>query len=753
MLVAAVISCGCGHNAQFYLEKGNRLAAEQKFAEAVLNYRRAIQLSPQSAEAYYRLGLADLRLHNDREGISNLLSATQIDPKRRDLKAALGDVALAACLSAEAPPPAAYNLLSRVTDQIAAESPNSFEALRFKGFVALLDKRDRDAEQLFGRANEVRPLQPDVVLPLVGSFLNNGQAAEGEALAEKLITAHPTFAPIYDELTRYYAQTRQAGKAEAVLKTRVRNNPDDPASLMQLAAFYGETGRQPQADALVTQLCRNSARVPQARLYAGDLYLRLGRLDAADSMYRQGADLDPGNRILYLKRIANLWLAQGKGEKAAAVVGEILRVQPADTAAQGVKAALLLKSEDPRNASEAETGFRSLVERDPQNAVWRLNLGLTLLAENRTDGARRELEQALRIREDFLPPRLALAQIAESDGDFAAALRYENEILKVDPNLPDVKLRSAADLISLGRYGQAERLLTDLQTVLPRGVAYQRARLQLKQKQFAQAEKFFETTFQKAPDDPHAFADLAETYLAENKPNLALTLVKTAVARTSVTDAIRVSAADIAVRMKDFDLAIQQYRELAQQQPNAAMWRVQLGRTYQGKGDLVNAVRELSRATQLAPQDSTAAALLGEALSDQGNTEQAIGMYRRALKLKADPAVMNDLAYLLSENGGDLNEATELAQKALKLQPEQANVLDTLGWIYHKRNWTHEAAEIFSALVRLHPKDPVFRYHFAVVLLQQGNRDDSKVQLRTALAENPPAQLRASIVNALNGLS
>jgi len=45
---------GCMRSANYYLDKGNELFAKGNFAEAELNYRKAIQKDQNLGEAHYR---------------------------------------------------------------------------------------------------------------------------------------------------------------------------------------------------------------------------------------------------------------------------------------------------------------------------------------------------------------------------------------------------------------------------------------------------------------------------------------------------------------------------------------------------------------------------------------------------------------------------------------------------------------------------------------------------------------------------
>ena len=51
----------CGKSATQYIERGNQLFAAGHYGDATLNYRNALKKSPDSGEAYYRLGLSLLK--------------------------------------------------------------------------------------------------------------------------------------------------------------------------------------------------------------------------------------------------------------------------------------------------------------------------------------------------------------------------------------------------------------------------------------------------------------------------------------------------------------------------------------------------------------------------------------------------------------------------------------------------------------------------------------------------------------------
>jgi tetratricopeptide (TPR) repeat protein len=55
-----LVLAGC-RSANSYLEKGNAAYARGQFADASLNYRKAIQKNADFGEAYYRAGLSEMK--------------------------------------------------------------------------------------------------------------------------------------------------------------------------------------------------------------------------------------------------------------------------------------------------------------------------------------------------------------------------------------------------------------------------------------------------------------------------------------------------------------------------------------------------------------------------------------------------------------------------------------------------------------------------------------------------------------------
>src|SRR5207249_12034345 len=116
----------------------------------------------------------------------------------------------------------------------------------------------------------------------------------------------------------------------------------------------------------------NLKEFPQAYMQAGDFYVRVGQLDQAIKQYEEGVQKDPAQKNNYLKHEIEAYIRQGKTDLALAKNEAVLKDNPKDPEARGLKATALLDKGDVNNAM---TDLQSVVTAKPNNFVARFNLG------------------------------------------------------------------------------------------------------------------------------------------------------------------------------------------------------------------------------------------------------------------------------------------------------------------------------------------------------------------------------------------
>jgi tetratricopeptide (TPR) repeat protein len=757
-MVLALLTGACIRSANYYLDKGNQLAAQGKYAEAELNYRKAIQKNANLGEAVYQLGLTSLKEGKTVDGYRDLARAVQLMPSRDDVKVKLADLALAIFMADRRRPQVPWNETVKLSDELLQKNPKSFDALRLKGHLAAVSQNMKEAEEFYYRANAVKPMQPEVVLGLTQVLFQEGRSKEAEDLAMALIAKNKTYGPIYDVLVRRRLGTKDLAGAEQILKTKHSNNPSDAGAALELARFYAGTSREADMKAVLDQMLGNPKAFPQAPLQVGDFYAVLRRWDEARKLYEQGAQANSGKgheaqRVIYLKRVADIWIVQRKTEEAYRVVDEILKLQPGDEGAAAVKASSLIVSRNPDNIAKAIALLQPLVTKDDNNAVLHYTLGRALAAKGDLDAARPEFQKAVQKNQTYLEPRLALAEMAQLKGDYQTVLRYANEILAINPNLSRVRVLHAVSLINTGNSADGRKELTALEKANPQDkeLQLQLGVLELHDKHFKEAEEYFRKLSGAESNDVRPLSGLTQTLAAEGQLDKAVALLAEEVKKTPNNNQIRYLYGSMAAMAGRYDTAIEEFGRLVAASPKAPQLYIALGNAYRMKGDYANALSTLEKGAALAPKDPAPVVAEAEVLSRSGRTPQALEKYRAALEIAPDnPALLNNVAYLLADTGGSLDEALKYARRALQIDSKQPRYSDTLGWIYFKQKLNDSALQVFRTLTASNPDNATFHYHLAMVLLQKGDRSTAKAELENALSKKPSDEVRHDVEAALS---
>jgi tetratricopeptide (TPR) repeat protein len=751
LLSSLLFMVSCGRGPQGYLEKGNSFFNSGNYNEAALNYRKALQKDPRFGEAQYRLGLTELKRRNSREAYAALSAAAELLPERADVQTALSNFLLSSYLGDKRRPTALYTQLSKLSDQLLARNPNSYDGLRIKAHLVWSDGRFKEAAVLFGKANAVQPMQKDLVPAWTQTLFQDGQFAEGERLAREFLEKHKDSGQIYDVLYVHYRSQNRPADAENILRTKVANNPSEIDYALQLASYYAANGKPEQVSATLGPLTKPGA-FNNAYLKVGDFYSAHQDWPQALRLYEEGLKSDPKQKTTYRKRIADAWLSQGKGEEAAGVVGEILKDQPDDEGARAVNASILIK------AGKLDAGlkeFQDLVTKSPDNPLWRYSLGRALLEKGDLNGAGLQLKESIKRRPDFLPPRLALADVSRQKRDYAQTVKSADEILAVNANLPGVRLLRVVGLIGERQYSRARSELDSLEREFPREreVQFELASVDLAEGKFPAAEARFQKLYNEGKGSPAALAGLVETYRAENHPDKAMALLTSEVKKSPDSETVRSLLGDLALQSGKYDLALEQYQFLLAKGTPSLQLQMRLGMVYEVKKDYPKAIASFQAAKDLAPRDPGTNTALADALRLSGRKPEAIAGYRSALALEPENAVvMNNLAFMLVDGDGKIEEAQSLAERAVQKAPENPHFADTLGLVYLKKKLGDSAVHVFQNLAKKYPDNPTFRYHYGLALVESGQKARAKAELEAALPKKPSEDVRKGIETALAGI-
>lgn len=757
LILCLVAACNRDPNVakQRYLENGNKYYQKGQYKEALIMYRNALKRDLKFGEAYYRSALAELQLQRFVDAARDLQRAVELQPQNIDAHDRLTNLFLNVYLADKRRPKNIREELQGLADKYSKRFPNSYSEARLNGYLSLFENDQPAALKSFEKANQLKPLQPDLIMIYMQTLAANNRVEESEKLGYQLLAKDPSALSVYDVLYLQYLRQNKVDEAEKILRMKVEKNPKAVDPYLQLASFYYTRKDRAQMLDTLKPLESNEKVFPTAALQVGDFFARIKEYDLAAQRYQEGAKKFPKDKHQYQKRLVEVLVKQNKRDEAVQLVSEVLKEDPKDSEAIAIRASLSLLTGTREQLQSAINDLQTVLSRTPDNPVLRYNLGRALLAKQDWDAARLQFEEAIKLRPDYLLPRITLAQMMLQNREFGKVVQTVQEILVYDPsNLAARLLRSRA-LIGLGDVKQARDELGKTSKQYPElpEARLQVAALDLQDKNFRDAEDSFRKLYSQF-QDPRAFMGLIDTYVAQGQSGTALKLLRDELAKAPDRVEYRVAIANISVGTKDYKTAESEYKAVLDKFPrNSQVW-LQLSETYRRAGEIDNAINAAIKAQELAPTNPSAHLQKALLYDTSGKKPEAKPVYEQVLRLQPNnPIALNNLAFLLAENGMDLDQALTMAQKARQQRPADEDVADTLGWIYIKKNLPDSAVTLFRELIQKNPNRATFRYHLAMALFQKGDKVQAKRECEAALRFDPNPQEEAGIRELMTKLS
>ena len=740
-----------------YVNNGNKYFEKGKFKEASIMYRRALQKDLRYGEAWYRLGLTNLQLHDFGEARKNFLRAMDLDPANLDAIVKSADLDLAQALVNPKARDRALADLRELVVQLKKRAPENYDVYRLTGYVGLLDKTGPAAIESFKKANAIKPEQSDLILILVQTLVANGQPDEAEKYARAQIAKAKNYGPLYDVLYTSYVRQKRFDTAEILLKEKIANNPKEGNYLIQLAQFYGGTNRKADMEATIQRLTTDKT-FPNGRQLAGDFYFQIHDLDGAYQQYVAGEKENPKQHRLFTTRLIEVLSQENKIPEATKLTEQLVKEDPKDPEAISILATLQLQDTDKVKAKQVVAELQPLLVKFPDRAILHFNLGRAYMVQGdpaSNEQARLQLEETLKQRPQYVPAKYFLALLAVNRGDYARAVQFTDDVLTMDKNNQRVQLVRAKALIGINEKDKARAQINDILSainpaanIVSKGVwidsKYILGLLDLDAKKYADALSEFEEV--RRAGSPNGILGILEVKVAQRKFDDAETFVRDQLNLTPDRQDYQMALANIQVDAKKFKEAEQTLLKLIEKNPKNSPLYTKLGETRRMFGDNPGAISAFKQAHDISPTDVKPLLEMAMAYDDTGRNEEARRFYEEVLKINPDQyQALNNLAYLKADAGVDLDQALTFAQRAEQANPNNLDVRDTVGFIYYRKNLTDDSIRMLKELVAQRPDRATFHLHLAMAYFQKGDKGQAKRELDAASRYAPSEKEQARI--------
>ena len=767
LVALSVISCNRDPNylKEKYLQSGIKYYDGGRYKEASIMFRKSIEADRKFGPAYYHLALTDLKQGEVPNAVPMFRRAHELlkpgtdDADDTDLK--LSEIMVLAA-QAQEKNEAILKEVQQTVDGLLKRNPKGWQGHKLSGDLAMLETaklyraaKVEDAKKELGtaiseyrQALTVKPGDPIITLALGRTLSVDGEVGEAETLFKGMITKDKKNLNGYYELYRVYLGQQKVQEAEAILKDAIKNNPQDTQLRLALARFYYGTNKPTELVALLNQMKADIKQFPNAYFQSGDFYLRVKNLDEAIKQYEEGIKKDPSRRNTYLKREVEAYVRSGKTALAYEKNELILKNDPKDPEARGIQATFML---DRGDINTAMGELQSVVTAKPNNFVARFNLGRAHFARGEYEQARQEFDTAIQLRPDYLPARLAQIQVSLIRGDTDSALHQADETSRIAPNSVEARVMKAAALMRLQRFDEARALLTAVLDKMPKQVdtLLELGVLDLNQKKIKDAEDLFHRAYEANPNNLRGLLGESRAYLLDGQPDKSVQLIAAEAQKKPANLDLQREVGNAQMAAGQYEQAITTYQSLlakvSDPRSQSDIW-TRIGQSYLQRGDIQQSINSLEKARQGQPTNTALTTNLGQLYEQVNKNDVARKSYEMSIKVDPNNALaLNNLAYMISQTNGDLDQALTYATRAKQRLPDHAEINDTLGVIYIKKNLTDNAIDTFRTLVVKVPQNPTYHYHYALALLQKGDRESAKKECQIALTDKPKKQEETEI--------
>jgi tetratricopeptide (TPR) repeat protein len=275
--------------------------------------------------------------------------------------------------------------------------PNAAASYANMAAVSLSENKVDEAIQYYDRALAIDKANFAALTGLINVYAKQNRLDQAHARVDEAIAVRPADPSLHYLKAQIYGYQRDVQNAEAELRKAIEIKPDYLAAYFALGALYINTQQQDRAIAEYRKVIDRSQNAT-AYTMIGMLEDSRKNFDAAAENYRKALEIDPNNSVIAANNLAWIYAEYGKGN-----LDEAVRL------AQGVVGKF------PEEAGFADTlgwvyykkglyaaaveQLRKATAKNETNPLYRYHLGLALVGAGDKEGAKRELEQALKLGE------------------------------------------------------------------------------------------------------------------------------------------------------------------------------------------------------------------------------------------------------------------------------------------------------------------------------------------------------------------
>jgi tetratricopeptide (TPR) repeat protein len=485
------------------------------------------------------------------------------------------------------------------------------------------------------------------------------------------------------------------------LKKAIDLDPKNMHTYIELARAYLLSKDPDSAEAVLKQALAIEPRSVEVLMALGDFRVTTGKPEQAEAIYKQALDIAPQNEEIYLK-LASFYQRSGKWSEVEATVQKLVSLKPQDE-----KPHILLGDFFTwlGQKDKALASYQRATEVNPSSLMARNKLIAHYLDTGKTSEAEARVKDILAKNNKDLEGRFFDARIRLAKHNTDEAISLLQGVLKDEPT-----------------FAGAQYFL---------GVAF------LQKRQNAQARGAFTEAIKLNPNLPEPRTALAEIYLTEGSPDMAIEQAQAAVQLNPLNIPAVVIEGDAYLRKGDFTKSRRVYETIAKALPNEFIGPYRLGIVAHAEKNDPKALAYFEEALKRKPAAIEPISQIAMIKQAQGKANEARERVMRQIDVVPNSPLLYDILGQLWLAAKDLVQAEQSFKKAIDLDNSLLAAYMHLGQTYHQAGKTDQAVKEFETVLAKDPK--AIQAHMVLGIIQESRKefDRAKERYETILKLNP----------------
>ncbi|MDP2391423.1 MAG: tetratricopeptide repeat protein, partial [Acidobacteriota bacterium] len=273
MVAATLAACKSDPlvEARNHLDRGNQQFEKQKYPEAIIEYRRAVQADPRLGDARLQLAQAYATTGDGPNALREFARAAELLPDDTAAQVKAGNFMLLA---------SRFDDAQGLANRMLQHNPSNVDAQILLA-NSLAGLRDIDgAVAAFEKAVALEPNRAATYSELGSVQLGGGNKDAAEAAFRKAIELDPESANAHLALANFFWATGNMPESEKGMRRALQIEPDNLVGNRAMAMYHMLTNTPAAAEPHLKVVARVSPNI-DAKYFLAEYYMRLGKVDEA----------------------------------------------------------------------------------------------------------------------------------------------------------------------------------------------------------------------------------------------------------------------------------------------------------------------------------------------------------------------------------------------------------------------------------------------------------------------------------------